>query len=218
MKKQLNHLWSIYRGDSIARIMMHDACKSINVTNKIIIDIGAGSKPAAYYDFFTGIPSQVIPTDIKKTGEVHTRLDLECDQLPAPDNAYDMVCAFNILEHIFNFNFVCSEMYRVLKPQGELVGFVPFMVNYHPDPHDYFRYTEEALYRIFHEHHFKDIVITPIGGSAWLVGFNSLMLSLPRIIRVAVFPLINFCDYVFRVFRPLIGKRYPLGYFFTAKK
>lgn len=218
MKKQFSYLRSIYRGDSIARIMMHDACKHINVANKNIIDIGSGSKPAAYYKFFMGIPSQIVPTDIKNAGGVHTRLDLECDQLPAHDNTYDMVCAFNILEHIFSFNFVCSEMYRVLKPQGDLVGFVPFMVNYHPDPHDYFRYTEEALLKIFTEHHFRDIVITPIGGSAWLVGFNSLMLSVPRIVRVIIFPFIMCCDYVFRMFRPSIGKRYPLGYFFTAKK
>lgn len=218
MKKTHSHLRSIYRGDSLARILMHEACKDIDVTSKTIIDIGSGVKPAAYYNFFVGTPLQIVPTDIKKSGDSHKRLDLETDPLPAGDNTYDMVCAFNILEHIFNFNFLCGEMYRVLKNQGELVGFVPFMVNYHPDPHDYFRYTEEALFKILSTQNFKDIVITPIGGSAWLVGFNSLMLSMPRICRVALFLIVKLCDYVFRLFRPFIKRRYPLGYFFTTKK
>ena len=41
---------------------------------------------------------------------------------------------------------------------------VPFLVNVHTDPHDYFRYTFASLHRIFEEAGFSQIRITSMGG------------------------------------------------------
>lgn len=61
-------------------------------------------------------------------------------ELPFEDSAYDIVCAFDVIEHIKEDSLAISEMYRVCKPGGHLFLTVPAFeflwsehdqVNYH---------------------------------------------------------------------------------------
>jgi SAM-dependent methyltransferase len=146
------------------------------------------------------------------------KINFETDALPYADGAYDTVVVCNVLEHIFNHRFLTNEMYRVLKQGGGLVGFVPFLFQYHPDPHDYFRYTKEALTRVLKDAGFRDVAVTEIGGGPFFVNYNTLSLSMPRVIRIVLFPLYALLDWIFLKLRPQARERYPLGYLFTAKK
>ena len=95
---------------------------------------------------------------------------------------------------------------------------MPFFINIHPDPHDYFRYTKEALERIFSELDIDIIRIETVGRGPFAVHYNNIVLSIPRIVRVLLFPLAYGIDQIFLYFRPNMKERYPLGYMFEVRK
>lgn len=183
-----------------------------------VLDVGGG-KHRDYLTFLQIEKETSIQTVDLLPHEQGTRqLDFEIDPLPYVDGSLDQIIVFNVLEHIFNHQFLVNEMRRVLKPGAPLLGFVPFLVNYHPDPHDYFRYTKEALQRIFTHAGFEKIVIKEIGGGPFAVAFNTIALSLPRLLRLALFPFFHALDVAFLRLRPRAQERYPLGYFFVLQR
>jgi hypothetical protein len=119
-----------------------------------------------------------------------------------------------VIENNYNYHFLLSEVRRVCAADGQVVGFVPFWVGYHPDPHDYFRYTHESLARMFKEAGFGTVVIEALGGSPLLGNANTILLSFPRILRPAFFLWANILDALFLSVRPNSRERNPFGYFF----
>jgi SAM-dependent methyltransferase len=217
-KQNPNMFQQIKNGATLLGVLMHRACATLDFDKQTVLDVGSGKKLNKYHYFFKVRPAKIYTVDMKDAETEHRVVDLEKDKLPFDDTFFDSVLAFNILEHIYNHQFLTTEMYRVTKHGGKLVGFVPFLVNYHPDPHDYFRYTEEALKKLFTDVGYTEIVIIPIGKGPFYVSYNDIVLSVPRIVRVVLLPFALFLDAVFVYFRPAITRRYPLGYFFIAEK
>ncbi len=209
---------SIWRGKTLLRTLLNKKCQDVSLLNKKVLDLGSGQKAGTYHDFFKDKAQEVFTADMKSGYENHRALDFEKDPLPYDAETFDAVLSFNLFEHIFNHAQLISEVFRVLKNDGELIGFVPFLINYHPDPQDYFRYTEDALRDIFKRAGFSDSKIEIIGGGPFMVNYNNLVLSLPKILRVILLPLYLFLDKVFLKLRPQAKRRYPLGYFFIVKK
>jgi len=180
-----------------------------------VLDVGAGIRPE-YHALFQQHDNTRIESVDMRVGD--TTIDFEKDRLPYDDDSFQSVLVFNVLEHIYNHQFFVSELHRIAMQEGTVIGFVPFFIQYHPDPHDYFRYTQEALERIFTDAGFTNIVVTCIGGGPFLVNFNTIVLSLPRLVRLFAYPVYALCDRIFVFLRPQITARFPLGYFFTLTK
>jgi SAM-dependent methyltransferase len=218
-------LKEIAKGKSMARALFNRSLSVFSISGDVL-DVGGG-KHQDYLDFIKGgREARVRAVDLEVKGGIQGqekrqnagRIDFEKDPLPCLNGTIDHTLAFNVLEHIFNHQFLVGEMYRIIKPGGTLIGFVPFLVNYHPDPHDYFRYTKEALRKILLKGGFKDIEVKEIGRGPFAVNYNTIMLSFPKCIRVIIFPCYYLLDSIFLLIRPHIGVRYPLGYLFYAKK
>ncbi len=210
-------LKEIMNGKSFARALFNAELFSLTIRGAVL-DVGGG-KHQDYLDFLQKEKGVIIQTvDMVVSGKDSHQVDFEKDTLPFESKSIDQVLVFNVLEHIYNYNFLVGEMYRVLKDNAELIGFVPFLVNYHPDPHDYFRYTKEALLEIFKRNGFKNISVKEIGRGPFAVNYNNIMLSLPMSFRVVLFPWYYLLDSLFLSLRPKIKERYPLGYLFIAKK
>ena len=208
----INIIKGILKGKSLARILMNLELKKYIIKGDVL-DIGGGKNPS-YYNFLQiDDNAEIVNVDLKSMN-----IDLEKDKLPANDNSVDCILIFNVLEHIYNYDFLMSEAKRVLKKEGVLLGFVPFLVNYHPDPHDYFRYTNEALEKIFFRAGFEKIEIKRIGRGPFAVNYNNINPSLPTFLNLFIFPFYYFLDYIFIKIRPKIIKRYPLGYVFYLTK
>ncbi len=183
-----------------------------------VLDVGGG-KHRDYLTFLRVAEGTDIQTvDLLPREQGTRQLDFETDPLPYADASLDQIIIFNVLEHIFNHQLLVDETRRVLKPGAPLLGFVPFLINYHPDPHDYFRYTKEALQRIFARAGFEKITIREIGGGPFAAAFNTIVLSLPRAVRLAIFPAVYVLDTLFLRLRPRARERYPLGYFFVLRR
>ncbi|MCB0280700.1 MAG: methyltransferase domain-containing protein [Calditrichaeota bacterium] len=177
------------------------------------IDLGAGKKDL----YSTLIPqatgTELVSFDFKQGNQV----DFETDKLPADENTYDTVLLLNVLEHIFNHAHLLKEIGRIKKPTGRLIGFVPFLMWYHPDPHDYFRYTFEALEKLHHQAGYQKITIESIHYGPFVASLQMIHTCLPRWARVIIFVAAYGLDSLFRILRPKAVTRYALGYYFVAE-
>ena len=210
-------LSQLIKGNSVARAMMNFFVRGLPLSGTVV-DVGGG-RGASYLSYMKKEDgTEVTGFDLKESARGVIKINLEIDKLPRDNGSVDQVLMFNILEHIYHHQYLVSEVARILKPKGSLVGFVPFLVNYHPDPHDYFRYTKEALQLILAESGFTNIRITEVGRGPFTVNLNNIAPSLPILLCVVVFPLYYVLDSILIYLRPKIGKRYPLGYLFLAEK
>ncbi len=72
--------------------------------------------------------------------------------LPLPDNSQDAILCLSVLEHVEDPIRAAEELYRVLKPGGYLLLYVPFLYYYHAEKGyygDYWRFTEDTLPVLF---------------------------------------------------------------------
>lgn len=98
------------------------------------------------------------------------------DQLPCPDNSFDLVTALDVLEHLDDDKKAVKEIYRVLKPGGVCVVTVPAhqsLWSYHDVAlHHKRRYTRKQIQAVL-QTQFTDVQSTYIHTSilplVWLV-------------------------------------------------
>ncbi|MCD4761580.1 methyltransferase domain-containing protein, partial [bacterium] len=200
----LRLLKAILKKKSLARALMDISLKEYTLNGKVL-DLGGGKKSKYFYFVKREKNCELINLDCK-AGDKQSRLDFEVDSLPFSENYFDQILILNLLEHIFNYKLLMREACRVLKKGGRVIGFVPFLVNVHPDPHDFFRYTKESLEKIFAEAGFNKIEIVEIGRGPFAVNFNNIVLSIPVLARVIFFPIYYFLDWIFIKLRPTILK------------
>lgn len=202
----------IWKGKSITRSYLNLRLSKETLKGKTI-DIGGGKDP----DYIVCMKRQeveLVNFDMKTGAAV----DFETDTLPALDGTYDTVLFLNVLEHIFNHQHIANELVRILKPEGTLIGFVPFLMWYHPDHRDFFRYTDEALSIIFSKADAAKIQIAPISKGPFTAALQMISAWLPRPLTVLLFIPTYAIDTLFQKLRPVHAKRYALGYYFTLSK
>jgi len=204
-------------GKTVNRLLMNDALRRISVRGKIL-DLGAGTIRSSYFEFLTvGESSEVVSIDALPDRKPDITADLE-NGIPLPAQSFDTVLCFNLLEHIFSYGKLTSESCRVLRPGGRLIGYVPFLVNFHPDPHDYFRYTEQGLERILEDSGFSKITVSFVGRGPFTAAWSQVAYVLPRFIRWTVTLLAFATDYLLLRLKPGFRGKYPTGYVFIAEK
>jgi SAM-dependent methyltransferase len=211
----LRELW---KGKSVHKTVSNNFLRGYVLSGRVL-DFGGGKKRWSYLRYLKkeGEP-QILSADIDAKSGADIVVNLESDNIPAETSSFDMALAFNVLEHIYNSSHLLSEAYRILKPGGMMLGSVPFLLNVHPDPYDFFRYTDMALRRIFTAAGFGKIEIAAAGLGPWTAGFLQIETFLSRFLRPAVYFPAYFLDKIIAKFRPKIAERYPLAYVFKAEK
>jgi len=86
----------------------------------------------------------------------------DAQQLPFRDDAFKLVITQEALEHIADPEAAMGEIARVLAPGGVLYCQLPFIIGYHPGPHDFWRFTKEGIRKIVERH---DLEVNEIGQS-----------------------------------------------------
>lgn len=115
------------------------------------LDLGAGSakyrniikKKASEYTTFDVVPGE----NIDVVGDV---LDL-----PFENESFNTVVSTQVLEHVEKPWIMIKEVRRILEKDGICILTAPFLIPYHADPHDYFRYTTEGMKSLFKNEGFE---------------------------------------------------------------
>ena len=206
-------LGQIWQGKSTTRAFLNLELSKETLRGKII-DIGGG-KNLDYVSFMTSEDNCELRNFDIKAGET---VDFEKDTLPLESNFYDTVLFLNVMEHIFNYQHIANEVVRVTKQGGQLIGFVPFLMWYHPDHSDYFRYTNEALQKIFEGTSASKVTIIPVHRGAFTAAGQMTLAWFPKALRIPIFVLLYGLDYFFVEYRSIYAHRYALGYLFKVEK
>src|SRR5262245_22073596 len=127
-------------GKSVWRSMMNAHAALISPEGPVL-DLGAGEPgTASYHEVIKNFRAlEVYSVDIDSSKNPTKVADIE---LGIPYRTMFRSCiAFNLFEHLYEFDAVLREISRVLLPDGTLYMAVPFLLRVHGDPSDYFRYT-----------------------------------------------------------------------------
>jgi|SRR3989338_484207 len=216
----LTVLFEAFRGKAVSRTLTNIFWSGrIRIFGRIL-DIGGGS-PGSHYRFLDLDKKAILKVvDIVPRQGTDFVLDITKEKVPLPDGSQDFILMFNILEHLYKHDKVLAEVRRLLARGGKLLGTIPFLVNVHPDPHDYVRFTREALERLFVENGFTVDLIEPIGKGPFLVAYEQLDMLIHPTLHLLFVPVVWFLDGLLSFFRPKRDFRaqFPLAYNFIVEK
>ena len=205
------------RGKSLGRTLMNYCLSEFELAGNIL-DLGSGPAPASYHRFLRfKEPFSLIHSDYYQTGTNLIKLDLE-KPFQVEHDSFDYIMCFNVLEHIYNFKNVIKESYKILKGGGLFIGSTPFLQIFHPDPHDYFRYSHEALLKMFEEENYVCQRMIYLGFGTFTSSVAQWAVLVPRVLR----PWPILASILLDIFLNKLSKsgrmRYPLGYVFACHK
>ncbi len=144
-------------------------------SDDIVLNLGSGAKI---------INDRVVNVDYDAFPSVWIIADI--NKLPFKSNSIDAIICESVFEHLADPRIIIEEIFRILKPTGQLYVVTPFMLGYHSSPVDYYRWTEYGMKELLKDFHIKEIgmawgpttAVSSIGG-AWLAlifsfGFKTL--------------------------------------------
>jgi SAM-dependent methyltransferase len=131
--------------NAILRGLVRSAAETFTLPGPIL-EIGsfqvAGQEAVA--DLRTLFPGRLyLGMDVRPGRGVDLLANVEA--LPFADRSVGTILAVSTLEHVPRFWRAFDEMHRVLRPDGALLVACPFYFHLHAHPHDYWRFTPEAL-------------------------------------------------------------------------
>ena len=83
---------------------------------------------------------------------------------------------------------------------------------------DFFRYSEDALKKLFKETGFREVKIEYIGQGPFVAAYSQIEYIFPRIFRPILFLIIMFLDKIICKLVPNLKSKYPIGFLFLIQK
>jgi SAM-dependent methyltransferase len=146
----------------------------------LVLDAGAGRSP--YRPLFAHARYET--ADFAKLASGYGTLDYVCDltAIPVEDGRFDRIVCNQVLEHVPEPSAVLTELYRVLKPGGQMLCSCPLFFPEHQRPYDFFRYTQFGLRKLFTDAGFQVVSLRWLEGYFGTVGFqfHEMHRRLPR--------------------------------------
>lgn len=109
--------------------------------DKIVLDAGCGSGYGSEMLIKAGAKKvygvDICPESIEYCRTHHKQANLvfqvgDLTKIDFPDQTFDLICAFEVIEHIEDYKRAMREFYRVLKPNGLLIISTPNKAIYSP--------------------------------------------------------------------------------------
>lgn len=125
------------------------------------LDLGAGS--GKYRAIIAARASSYTATDSQPGDNIDVVADVHA--LPFGAASYDTVVSTQVMEHVREPWKMVEEVARILRPSGTCILTAPFMLQYHADPSDYYRYTTEGIRHLCERAGLTVIETGKIGGA-----------------------------------------------------
>lgn len=128
-----------------------------------VLDVGAGSAP--YREFFAHCYYRTQDWSASPHRQARQADILgDVNDLRVEAGSFDFVLCTEVLEHLPEPGRALAEIRRVLAADGQLLTSVPFVMELHEEPYDFFRYTPHALRRLLEHAGFECASIQPLSG------------------------------------------------------
>ena len=127
--------------------------------NGLALDLGGGR--GGMREPLRRLGYQYINLDIQRFDNGEPTVIGSAHALPFRDATFDLVVSKDSLEHFLDPWTAVREVYRILKPKGLFIVWVPFMHPFHGD--DTYRYTPLGLRNLF-----KDFTILYFDSPLWI--------------------------------------------------
>ena len=133
----------------------------INIDDEVL-DIGKAMR-----DKFNKIVCKNVETlDVNDFGNYPDIVCDICSDVTQLENKYDKIICIAILEHVYDPFKAVYNLKRMLKNNGKIYGYVPYLFYYHAPTdlkfQDYFRFSKDALAYLFRD--FNEVELYPIRG------------------------------------------------------
>ena len=127
-----------------------------------VLDIGKAMR-----DKHSKINAKKIETlDVNDFGDYPDIICDICSDITGLQNKYDKIICIAILEHVYNPFKAIDNLKKMLKDNGTIYGYVPYLFYYHAPRdlkfQDYFRFSKDALAYLFKD--FREIELYPVRG------------------------------------------------------
>jgi SAM-dependent methyltransferase len=132
-----------------------------------LLDVGCGAKP--YRPLFAPYTAEYVGVD--PVENPHADLVGSVEDLPVPDESFDVVLCNQVLEHCDSPLRAVAELCRVTAPGGRVLVSTHGVMAYHPSPTDYWRWTHAGLEKLFRDNgDWESVRVTPASGTTACLG------------------------------------------------
>ena len=127
-----------------------------------VLDIGMAMR-----DRHKKINSELLETlDVNDFGDYPDIICDICSDISGLEKKYNKKICIAILEHVYDPSAAVANLKKMLKDDGVIYGYVPYLYYYHAPQNlkfqDYFRFSKDALAYLFKD--FKSVELFPIRG------------------------------------------------------
>lgn len=183
-----------------------------NESFSVVVDVGAGRAPykkLIQHDRYIGI-------DIEDRGGVSDIIIADINNgIPLDDNSADLVLCMEVLEHTKNPELIVQELYRVVRPGGQVLLSAPMAWPLHEVPNDFFRFTCFGFEHLFKTAGFTNLKIEGSNGH-W---YSLMALILCELRSPLLYPLVVFGNLIGYVLYYIERTRtFPLEFYAKAVK
>ena len=216
----INSLKLLITKNTLLRDLQINECTKIKV-NGLSLEFGAIDRKNKTFSNFIRGQSKFEYSNIKPNKKLNIFYSDLTKKLKIKSNKYNNILLFNVLEHLPEYRIALSQINRILKKKGKIIGSTPFIYQIHGAPKDYFRFTKEFFEFELKKQKFNNIKVQYLSNGP-LTAYYSLMYPYIRFLPIFSHLVLLICfmlDNILQIFiKTNLKEIFPIGIFFNAQK
>ena len=215
-----NSLKLLITKNTLLRDLQINECNKFKV-NGLSLEFGAIDRENKTFSNFIRGQSKFEYSNIKPNKKLNIFYSDLTKKLKIKSNKYNNVLLFNVLEHLPEYRIALSQINRILKKKGKIIGSTPFIYQIHGAPKDYFRFTKEFFEFELKKQKFNNIKVQYLGNGPFTACY-SLIYPYLRFLPIFSHLVLLICfmlDNILQIFiKTDLKEIFPIGIFFNAQK
>ena len=218
--KLISSLKLLTTKNTLLRDLQINECNKFKV-NGLSLEFGAIDRENKTFSNFIRGQSKFEYSNIKPNKKLNIFYSDLTKKLKIKSNKYNNVLLFNVLEHLPEYRIALSQINRILKKKGKIIGSTPFIYQIHGAPKDYFRFTKEFFEFELKKQKFNNIKVQYLGNGPFTACY-SLIYPYLRFLPIFSHLVLLICfmlDNILQIFiKTDLKEIFPIGIFFNAQK
>ena len=216
----INSLKLLITKGTLLRDLQINECTKLKV-NGLSLEFGAIDRKNKTFSNFIRGQSKFEYSNIKPNKKLNIFYSDLTKKLKIKSNKYNNILLFNVLEHLPEYRIALSQINRILKKKGKIIGSTPFIYQIHGAPKDYFRFTKDFFEFELKKQKFNNIKVQYLGNGPFTACY-SLIYPYLRFLPIFSHLVLLICfmlDNILQIFiKTDLKEIFPIGIFFNAQK